>query len=341
MSGHLSVIVGAQFGSEGKGAIAAALTNLDTAVVRVAGPNAGHTAVDVQGRTWALRQVPVGAVVGQGPVIIAAGSEVDLDVLHQEVDSLDAAGHEVSRRLAVDSQATVIEPRHKAAEAALVGAVGSTGKGIGAARADRLMRQASTYGEGRRWSHPATADLMNEYLARGGHVLIEGTQGYGLGLHAGHYPQCTSSDTRAIDMLAMAGISPWCESVTDFEVVVVARTNPIRVAGNSGPLKGETTWDELGLPTERTTVTKKVRRVGTWDPDLVRSAVTANGRGGHVWVALTMFDHEFPELAGRTCGPIGPEATEWVRRAESQAGAPIRLLGTGPATWIRREDMFE
>ena len=71
MAGRLTVVVGAQYGSEGKGAISAALTKSDTAVVRVAGPNAGHTAVDIQDRTWALRQVPVGAVVGQGPVVIA------------------------------------------------------------------------------------------------------------------------------------------------------------------------------------------------------------------------------------------------------------------------------
>jgi len=338
MGGHLTVVVGAQFGSEGKGAIAAALTYPDTVTVRVAGPNAGHTAVAKDGTSWALRQIPAAAVVGHGPVVIAAGSEIDVGVLESEVRMLDAAGHGISQRLVVDAQATIIEPRHKQTETGLVQAVGSTGKGIGAARADRLMRQASLWGSTGHplATHPSTSEVLINHLANGGHVLVEGTQGYGLGLHAGHYPKCTSSDTRAIDMLAMAGINPWGTEVDDFEVAVVARTFPIRVAGASGELKGETTWDDLGLPTERTTVTQKVRRVGTWDPDLVRSAVTANGRGEHTWVALTMFDHLFPELAGKTSAALTGEQRDWLADAESQIGAPIRMLGTGPSTWINR-----
>ena len=63
------------------------------------------------------------------------------------------------------------------------------------------------------------------------------------------------------------------------------------MAGNSGPLKGETSWEELGLEPERTTVTNKVRRVGDWDPELLEEAIRANGGGGWnsgVSLAVTM-----------------------------------------------------
>ena len=99
--------------------------------------------------------------------------------------------------------------------------------------------------------------------------------------------------------LAMAGINPWAAGM-DLQVWCVARVYPIRVAGNSGPLKEETTWEQLGLEAERTTVTKKVRRVGQFDMDQIRRAVEANGGGasGRVSVALTMVDQLAPGVGG-------------------------------------------
>jgi adenylosuccinate synthase len=140
-------------------------------------------------------------------------------------------------------------------------------------------------------------------------VIIEGTQGYGLGLHAGEYPYCTSSDTRAIDFLAMAGISPWYRYITLLDIWVVTRTFPIRVAGNSGPLTNETTWQHLAditdgyIQPERTTVTKKIRRVGFFDVELVEQALRANGwtpTSEDVHLALTFADYIDPTAAGVT-----------------------------------------
>src|SRR5699024_7206253 len=79
------------------------------------------------------------------------------------------------------------------------------------------------------WEHQTDQNL---------HVVVEGTQGYWLGLHAGHYPQSTSNNARPIDFLAMAGLNPW---EWDFYPIGVTRTNPIRVAGNSGPLPAKPT----------------------------------------------------------------------------------------------------
>lgn len=392
--GKLSVVVGGQFGSEAKGAVTAELTRkaLEAlerpVVVRVAGPNAGHTAYDETGRAWALRQVPVGMVVDKSVMgVIADGSEVDLPVLLDEMCQLDMAGLDVSSRLYISGRATVLNEKHHRAEesAGIHGRIGSTGKGIGEARADRLMRRTPTLEqamiEGLReeqgggtelWEflrlihyphtpenqlnkdvvatfnlmHGGTVDLLHRFLREGRHVIIEGTQGYGLGLHGKHYPRCTSSNTRAIDFLAMAGINPWDPEVSLFRVWMVVRAYPIRVAGNSGPLHNETTWEELGLPVELTTVTKKPRRVGLWDQELFDEALAANGGPGVVRVAFSMADQEYPFLAGqigtmRACHPwhLGDdEDTEKISAALDsifvRTKGLLRYVGTGPNTHL-------
>lgn len=355
---RLEVVVGAQYGSEAKGHVTARLldvrqrskmTTSPWVNVRVAGPNAGHTAYDADGRKWALRTVPVGATRPY-PValVVAPGSEIDLEVLESEVTSLYEAGLLDGKTLYIDPHATLIEDYHKAQEAGagMVERLGSTAKGIGAARADRILRTA------RRVADSALAmkqiqNLPNTVLAPYAYraldkVIIEGTQGYGLGLHGPHYPQCTSSDCRAIDFVAMAGLSPWSTPVV---VWAVARMFPIRVAGNSGPLKDETTWFELGLPEERTTVTQKVRRVGRWDGDLVRDAVRANGGADHVRLALTMVDQMWPSLAGTKSitemhNVLRSQGSGFYEQGQIGAflskleflGAPVGMITTGPET---------
>lgn len=382
--GKLSVIVGGQYGSEAKGAVCAHLTRRSLSngvrpmVIRVAGPNAGHTAYDEQGRAWALRQVPVGMVVDQSVVgVIADGSEVDLPVLLQEVIDLDAAGLGVSSRLFISGRVSFLTDEHHRAESPegldLHVRLGSTGKGIGACRADRALRKAVTpdllLEDGRdligfavdAWEHSMTVEqaehigdlqflagstvqMIREHIANGGHAMIEGTQGYGLGLHRPEYPRVTSSDTRAIDFLAMAGISPWDSFITEFEVWVVVRAFPIRVAGNSGPLYNETSWEELGLPVELTTVTKKPRRVGHWDPELFRAAVVANGFNC-VKVAYSMADQDCPDLAGVNgeadvdvkMSDLTPAARDYVQKINLRTAGLARYIGTGPNTVLWME----
>ncbi len=150
--GKLQVIVGGQAGSEGKGAVAACLarhaaeSRTPLAAVRVAGPHAGHSACAPDGTKWALRQIPVAAVVNpDAKLYITAGSEIDIDVLTAEITRLEEGGHKIRERLTIDPMATIVEARHKEAEAAhgIVGRIGSTGKGIGAARAERIWRTAT------------------------------------------------------------------------------------------------------------------------------------------------------------------------------------------------------
>lgn len=337
-SGQVIVVADGQYGSSGKGAVCGHLATPETIGVRVGGSQAGHTIVDSEGTPWPLRHVPVTAVTSDAPLIIAAGSEIDVDVLMAEVRALDAAGYHVSRRLYVDETATVIEPRHQEAEAGLNERSGSTGKGVGAARADRALRRAELYGR-REFSISNVSVLVRSLLATGSPVIIEGTQGYALGTHAGHYPFCTSIDCRAIDFLAQAGLSPWDRVISEVQVVLACRYYPIRIAGNSGPMRNETTWADLGLPEEYTTVTKKVRRVGKWDGALVRNAVVANGPGDHLSLALTMLDQRWPELAGVTdLAHVPNEVMSWVRDVEIECGARVGMLGTGPSTAVMLRD---
>lgn len=348
----LHVVVGGQFGSEAKGHVTHRIIRHSKANpgrrivnVRVAGPNAGHTVITDSGQPLALRAIPVGAATPGADLVIAPGSEIDLSVLYSEIAACAQAGEPIDGRLMIHPEATVLTPNHIAAETnvELIRRIGSTGKGIGAARADRIMRTASRVAD-------LDQDELDQLAAAGATVLrpdtysrimsgydvtvIEGTQGYGLGLHAGFYPQCTSSDCRAIDFMAMAGLSPWQYDETT--VWVALRPYPIRVAGNSGPLRGETSWRQLSLRPEKTTVTQKTRRVGTWDPQLARDAVQANGARA-VRLALTMADQVDPRVEGCTdsnkllqSGPV----RDWVIRARQDAGAPVALVTTSANTGV-------
>lgn len=363
MEQRLHVVVGAQYGSEGKGHVAARLVSNELAItgtevinIRVAGPNAGHTVCDSQGQRFGLRSVPVGAVVSDDVVCyIAPGSEVDIDVLLAEVNDLRQRGHAVDR-LAVSGEATLItsEHRDREREEGLTSRIGSTGVGVGAARADRIMRTAMRVIDSpdvvKRLTDAgiSIADPQSVYgfddLSVDKAFIVEGTQGYGLGTHAGFYPMSTSSNARAIDFLSMADISPWRHGMS-VKVWLVARVNPIRVAGNSGWIKDETSWDEIGLEPELTTVTKRVRRVGGWDAELVSKAVQSNG-GSAVSLVISMLDHAFPEMYGVDDSTtdfgtlLGAEREQefhaWIAGIEEESNTRIGMVTTSPTTSFMR-----
>jgi adenylosuccinate synthase len=253
-------------------------------------------------------------------------------VLREEV-----AGLGVGSRIWIDRQATVMSEKDKdAGKAQLDRGIGSTGKGVSTSRAHRILRKASIADEF--FPEAALADvaaLSRRHLELGHTVQVEGTQGFALGLHAGWYPYCTSGDCRAIDMLAAAGVTPWDEFVDHLEVWVVFRTYPIRVAGPSGPMRDEASWEELGLAPEYTTVTQLERRVGGWDSSLAVRAIDANGGPDRVHVALMMFDYWYPEMANATSPDVlSKGAWEKLWRVAGELGVDVELLGTGPRTII-------
>lgn len=356
MSGKLIVVVGGQFGSEAKGHVAAQLAvreNEPPLVIRVGGPNAGHTVWGSDGVEYKLRHIPTAvAVRPSARLAIAPGSEVDLQVLADEIDVLKKAELLQPRNVLVDRNATLLTEEHRMREADDSGLVGwSTCKGIGAARSDRVRRVAETVGSHidgqviddwiiRGWVVSDVTHIARTTLQAGGTVIVEGAQGYGLGLHTEYYPKTTSGDCRAIDALAAVGLSPWDNVIRHLEVWVVVRPYPIRVAGDSGPMHDETEWSDLGLPEERTTVTNKIRRVGAWDSELVRKALIANGGGsnGTTKVALMMLDQVVPSAKGVTLwsqipADARPSVRRWMREVQ-ECGGSVRMLGTGPQTVV-------
>lgn len=368
-------VVGGQFGSEAKGHVAAQLakrfntSKLDRPLhlVRVGGSNAGHSAIDDRGQLWALRQVPVAAVIDRDArLYIAQGSEIDCDVLESEVDALDAAGYAVSSRLLIDQYATILEQKHIDRESGsdINARTGSTSKGIGAARADRIMRTATIA----RDHHDRllefidsedqicdTAPLIAEAHENNQHVIVEGTQGYGLGMHTRFYPQTTSGDCRTVDLLAQIGYTPLSPmKPRDVHTWLVLRTYPIRVAGNSGSMDGrELDWETLGqisggyIQPERTTVTKKIRRVAEWDVQVVREAVAANGGANpHLHPCLMFIDYFEPMIAGVESYDLMMNAAfgqlhQRLAVCEADLGCEIAMFGTSPKTVITNDRLLD
>ena len=138
------VIVGAQWGDEGKGKIVDLLAQESDLVCRYqGGPNAGHTIV-VDDETYKIRQIPTGIIAAKR-CAIGAGCVVDPGVLVDELDELEARGHETRDLLFVSGNAHLIMPWHVALDGARerrLGRlqIGTTRRGIGPAYADKATR---------------------------------------------------------------------------------------------------------------------------------------------------------------------------------------------------------
>ena len=147
----VTVVVGAQWGDEGKAKIIDLLSKEHTYVVRYqGGHNAGHTVV-VDGERYALQLIPSGVLYAHVVPVIANGVVVDLPTLFQEIDTLEARGVSCAE-LKVSSRAHLIFPWHQSHDAiaeAMRGddKIGTTLKGIGPAYADKARRTGVRVGE--------------------------------------------------------------------------------------------------------------------------------------------------------------------------------------------------
>lgn len=150
------VVIGTQWGDEGKGKIVDWLTDHAQAVVRFqGGHNAGHTLV-IGGQKTALQLIPSGIMRPGVACYIGNGVVLSVPDLLREIDKLQAAGVEVASRLRVSEACPIILPYHTALDAAREAArgaakIGTTGKGIGPAYEDKVARRAIR-----------VADLLNE-----------------------------------------------------------------------------------------------------------------------------------------------------------------------------------
>ncbi len=337
----VTVVVGGQFGSEGKGKVAHWIAKKQSAAaaIRVGGSNSGHTVVDENGNTFKFRHLPTAAILPDVKCVIAAGSYIDVDVLLREVEECGIQDD----RVIVDPGAVVVSEAQKRAEQELKSRIGSTGSGTGAAVADRVLRKGTlnfARDDNRlkdRFVLPSVEYLRSE-LAKGERVIIEGTQGFGLSLlHSAHYPKVTSRDTTAAAFVSECGLSP----LDVDEVIMVLRAFPIRVSGDSGPLPNEINWEtvseESGAPLlleERTTVTGNVRRVARFDGAVVKLAISANQPTCVVLNHADYFDYQCHQSQN-----LSTIALSSLQEVERIIHRKIDFVGTGPASLLPADSL--
>lgn len=332
----LTVVVGGQYGPEGKGKVTSYLALRDNVdiVVRCGGPNSGHT-VEIGGQRYELRLLPCGFINPNTRLLLAAGSLIDVEILLTEIK---VAGVDL-RRVGVDRNAGIISGNYGEEEARLLlrDRLGSTLSGTGIAVANRALRRpdfqlAKDIPELKPYVTDVSAEV-NVALDKGGKVIIEGTQGFGLSVyHSPHYPYATSRDTTASGFLSEVGASP--RLVTD--IIMAVPAYPIRVAGNSGPLPNETAWEEVrrrsGCPhevIERTTTTTKVRRVALFDLEIVERAAHANRP---TQVFLHGADYlSWHNKSLRNYDWLTSHTKSFIQGIEHSLVSRVSLIGTGPA----------
>lgn len=342
----VDVLVGGQYGSEGKGHVAAYLARDYDILVRVGGPNAGHTVASSSG-VYTYHQLPSGARDTDAKILLGPGMTIRVEKLLREIEECGIP----PERLFIDPQAMIIEDEDLLMESGLVDVIASTGSGTGAAAARRILKREPSgvrlardvpelkqyVGEGPHFRGSTAVQLENAYR-RGLFILLEGTQGSMLSLFHGQYPHVTSRDTNVAGCLAEAGISP--SRVR--RILMVIRTTPIRVGhpdkgtGNSGPLKHEVTFDEVATAaklnpdlvtsSEKTSTTKRARRVGWFEWEQFRRACALNAPTD---IVLTFVDYiDAKNQKARRFEQLTEDTIKFIEEIERVAQAPVSLINT-------------
>lgn len=275
------MIIDGQWGSTGKGLIAGylSLRNKPDTVVNNFGPNAGHTVVMPDGEVVMTQMLP-SAIVSPyiSNILIGPGAVIDPIILQNEVRKYTKFLY--GKTIFIHHMATIVRQEHRSREAKELNRISSTCKGTGAAQSDKMMRMPGSVARDINpnvW--PSNVSVITDYfftklLLEAKTLQIESAQGLELGINSGGwFPYCTSRDVNVHQVLSDCAI-PYAIRP---EVIVSMRTFPIRVGdafsaegekiGTSGPVYGdqqEISWESLGVKEERTTVTKKIRRVFTW-----------------------------------------------------------------------------
>jgi adenylosuccinate synthase len=330
------MIVDLQFGSTGKGLFAGYLAKQiqpDTLIAAWA-PNAGHTFIDAAGRKFVNIALPNGIVAPSVKrILLGPGSVIDPDRLMWEM----AEYHDVlkGKEIIIHPHAAVVSKEDRNAEREYGFRIGSTMKGVGEA-VIRKVRRAEPFNVAKfALQGTPLADLVmgqhyyDEAMDAAQVAVVEGAQGYSLGMNSGFYPYTTSRECTVQQLLVDCAIPIGLPNSTSQTTVYgVARTFPIRVAnrfdaegvqvGTSGPCyfdQDEIEWKDIGLEPELTTVTKLPRRIFTFSEEQIRQAIRMNGVD-HVFLN---FCNYFP--------PGDPRLWQIVRSIEQYA--PVGWFGFG------------
>ena len=333
----VDVIIGGQFGSEGKGQIAAHIAPEYDCLMRVGGPNAGHSVYE-EPNTHVFHLLPSGTYrASQAKLLIGPGAILNLQKILEEIRTY---GIEADR-LVIDENAVIISSDDINQEIRLQAHIGSTAQGVGVATAGNILarllgddkHKAKNYINELRPFLGSTHNELEKMFTQEKRILLEGTQGTGLSLQHGIYPFVTSRDTTVSGCLSEAGISPSRVRKT----IMVTRTYPIRVAGNSGPfLSAELDMETIALRSgkdakelkqkEKTTTTKRDRRIGECSWQMFRKACELNSPTD---IALTFVDyHSINNSNIRRFDDLTKETRNFIEEIESCSGAKVSLIGT-------------
>lgn len=311
------VVIGAQWGDEGKGKIVDYLAERAKYVVRYAGgPNAGHTIV-VDGKEYALHQVPSGILHPDKSVFLGAGMVIDPEALFNELQMLKDNGIDWEGRVFISDRAHIILPRYrqmdKDRDAARKRPIGTTGRGIGIAYAEKAERDglrladldwaakmAEYDGEDKAYLDTYKDRLLamrvdltaKMYEFRDDNILFEGAQGAMLDIDSGTYPYVSSGASCAAGAATGCGIGPH-----DLDVIMgVFKAYQTRV-GN-GPMPTEFNNESEGelceyvrkTGREYGVTTGRARRCGYLDLVALRYACRVNSIDSLVLTHLDIYD---------------------------------------------------
>lgn len=227
------VVVGAQWGDEGKGKIVDYLAEDSDLIVRFSGgANAGHTIVADE-ITYKLHLVPSGIIYPEKKVILGTGMVVDLDALFEELETIKQQGIDWEGRIYISDRAHIVLPRYREEDIDLdknrKNPIGTTGRGIGVTYAHKAHRDGIRIGdlfneklfstlskddaEYLEQFKPMIKDMLIDLVSlmaenKDKRILFEGAQGVLLDLDVGTYPYVSSGYSQSAGAAMGGGIGP-------------------------------------------------------------------------------------------------------------------------------------
>lgn len=326
---NIYVVMGGQFGDEGKGLISTYLTRRDNAYIVVkagVGPNAEHGLFATEkGPYFKVNQLPLGWMLNPPTQIrIGRGVAIDPDKLLREVDKYHLEG-----RVKIDYLSPIISSEHINSEAKskhLLENIGSTCSGSGFCRADHILRTAKLARD-IDTLHPFLTDVAMEInkSAPTETIIVESSQGYGLSLGSEFYPNTTSKDITSSQAIADIGLNPFYLT----EVVLCIKTMPTREGGGSLGTP-ELSLQEIqarGL-TEISSIRGKIRRKGkSIDFEMLQKASLENGA---TQIALTFCEHYDPAVNNIVSkSKLTKKIWQLIDKIQEVTNVPVTILNTG------------